>query len=55
MDYDYTSVRYPSRNAERPAGKYRQKVALLKQMIREYVHVSFNFESGFFIVNNLFA
>lgn len=40
MEYDYNKVRYPARNAERPPGKYRQKVALLKQMIREYVHVS---------------
>lgn len=44
MDYDYNSVRYPPRNAERPGGKYRQKVALLKQMIREYVHVSYDFQ-----------
>lgn len=43
MEYDFNKVRYPARNAERPAGKYRQKVALLKQMIREYVHVSFTY------------
>lgn len=40
MEYDHNKVRYSARNAERPPGKYRQKVALLKQMIREYVHVS---------------
>ncbi|XP_023027800.1 transforming growth factor beta regulator 1 [Leptinotarsa decemlineata] len=32
------SYNHPRPNSERLAGKYKQKLALLKQMIREYVH-----------------
>ncbi|XP_057656308.1 transforming growth factor beta regulator 1 [Diorhabda carinulata] len=44
MAYNYSSSNFnnsnyiPKNNIERTAGKYKQKVMLLKQMIREYVH-----------------
>lgn len=40
MSYDYNTMKYIPRPSERPPGKYKQKLSLLKQMIRDYVHVS---------------
>ncbi|KAJ8939513.1 hypothetical protein NQ318_022231 [Aromia moschata] len=38
MAYDYNMKLINRNDSDRPAGKYKQKLALLKQMIREYVH-----------------